>query len=712
MAPHNQAEDLRPEVLHTEDGILKIREQAEQEVRRVNETLEQRTRELNQALVVMQATLEATTDGILVTADEGTVTDFNEKYVHLWNIPRETLERGRAWEVWNFVSQHFAEPQRFAARIQEILASAEESFDLLELKDGRIFERFSRVLIIDGQNGGRVWSLRDVTERHLSDLAARRLAAIVSSSDDGIIGKDLNSIVTSWNFGAERIFGYTAEEMIGQSIMRLIPPTRQSEEREILARIRAGQRMDHFETVRVAKDGRELYVSVTISPIMDSSGHVVGASKVVRDITREKNAEKALKHALQQAEEANRERILVLESEREARSQAERASRMKDEFLATLSHELRTPLNAVLGWTTILQMGKVEPEEIRQGLETIERNARAQAQIIEDLLDMSRIISGKIRLDVEQIDLAAILNAAVDTVASAARAKNVQLRSVVDPFAGAISGDPNRLQQVFWNLLTNAIKFTPRSGSVQVVLERIDSHVQVRVIDTGEGITPDFMPYVFDRFQQADASITRRHGGLGLGLAIVKQLVELHGGKVGCESAGIGQGATFSIELPLLAVYSHQDEEIRSLPATPRDRLPLPDVSLQGVCVLVVDDEPDARVLVKRLLEMAGATVSMAASRRGSDGTHRCPPPECPGLRYRNANGGRLFTHSAIARTGGGANRFASRRPHRLRPLGGSNPSHSFGLSESFGQAGRARGIAGRREQPGRREVRSDPNAP
>jgi PAS domain S-box-containing protein len=343
----------------------------------------------------------------------------------------------------------------------------------------------------------------------------------------------LNLIVTSWNSGAERIFGYTAEEMIGTSIMRLIPPDRLEEEREILSRIRRGERSDHFETVRLAKDGRRLNLSMTISPIMDATGHVIGASKVARDISERKKAEEALKKAMEEAEAANRERLQLLDSEREARSQAERASRMKDEFLATLSHELRTPLNAVLGWA-------------KQGLDIIGRNAQVQAQIIEDLLDMSRIISGKVRLDVQWIELSSVLNESIETLRSTAQAKGVYLQAWLDPFARPISGDPNRLQQIFWNLLNNAIKFTPKEGKVEVLLKHASTEVQVSVIDTGEGIAPEFLPYIFDRFQQGDASTTRRHGGLGLGLSIVKQLVELHGGNVRVQSDGIGKGATFS----------------------------------------------------------------------------------------------------------------------------------------------------------------------
>jgi PAS domain S-box-containing protein len=571
-------------------------------------------REFVEALAIMRATLESTTDAILVTDERGKVIDFNEKYIGMWKIPRQALKNRTLGEVWELMSQNFADPQRFSARLEEIVASGQESADLLELKDGRVFERSSKALTLEGEGAGRVWSFRDVTEHHKFEITANRLAALVASSDDAIIGKDLNLIVTSWNSGAERIFGYTAEEMIGTSIMRLIPPDRLEEEREILSRIRRGERSDHFETVRLAKDGRRLNLSMTISPIMDASGHVIGASKVARDISERKKAEEALKKAMEEAEAANRERLQLLDSEREARSQAERASRMKDEFLATLSHELRTPLNAVLGWAKILRHGNLQGEELKQGLDIIERNARVQAQIIEDLLDMSRIISGKVRLDVRWIELSAVLNESIETLRSTAQAKGVYLQARLDPFAQPISGDPNRLQQVFWNLLNNAIKFTPKDGKVEVLLKHASTEVQVSVIDTGEGIAPEFLPYIFDRFQQGDASTTRRHGGLGLGLSIVKQLVELHGGNVRVQSDGMGKGATFSVHLPLAAVYSEPEKEGRLPEATLRQNPPMPEVSLADIQVLVVDDEIDARDLVKKLLEMAGATVSTAGS--------------------------------------------------------------------------------------------------
>jgi PAS domain S-box-containing protein len=580
----------------------------------VQNEIEQQTEELGYTFAAMRAAFELSNDGILATDRQGRITHFNARLGEMWRMPCDLTASGDLQPVWEFIAQKLQNPAKFLARVCEIEASADEGCDFIELTDRRHFECYTKVLSVEGRMVGRIWNFRDVTERHLIDMNSLRLAAIVDCSDDAIVGKDLDSIITSWNAGAERIFGYSSSEMIGASIMKLIPPERHSEEQEILSRIKRGERLDHFDTVRVAKDGRRLDVSLTVSPIKDSSGNVVGVSKIARDVTERKATEEALREAKEASESANRERQHLLESEQIARSEAEKANRMKDEFLATLSHELRTPLNAVLGWANILRSGRLPFEEMDRGLETIERNARMQAQIIEDLLDMSRIISGKVRLDVQWVDLSNVLHESIDTVQTAAEAKGIHLQSVIDPFVGPISGDPNRLQQVFWNLLNNAIKFTPKDGRVRVVMERADSYVEIRIVDTGEGISPEFLPYVFNRFQQADASTTRRQGGLGLGLAIVRQLVELHGGSVHVKSAGLGQGATFTVKLPVTAIHFDPQKEHRHPGAGSRLETRLPDISLAGVHVLVVDDEPDARQLVKRLLQMAGATVSMADS--------------------------------------------------------------------------------------------------
>jgi len=271
------------------------------------------------------------------------------------------------------------------------------------------------------------------------ELLNARLPPIVQSSDDAIVSKDLDGVVKTWNPGAERMFGYTGAEMIGQPIRMIIPSDRSDEETDILARLRRGERVDHFETIRRTKTGRLINVSVTISPLRDASGRVVGASKVARDITERKRIE------------AEREQLLG--AERSARSEAERHSRMKDEFLATLGHELRTPLNAILGWAALLRTPDAPGTDLAHGLSVIERNARLQAQLIEDLLDMSRIVSGKLRLNVETVELAPIINAALEAVRPAADAKGIRLHRVMDSRPGAVSGDPNRLQQIMWNLL-------------------------------------------------------------------------------------------------------------------------------------------------------------------------------------------------------------------------------------------------------------------
>jgi PAS domain S-box-containing protein len=567
------------------------------------------------------------------------------------------------------------------------------------------------------------------TDREIrdSDELRSRLAAIVTSSEDAIISKTLDGVIVTWNEGATRIFGYAAAEVIGRPITILIPQDRLDEEPAILQRLRRGERVDHYETVRVRKDGTLLNISLTISPIRNAAGEIIGASKIARDITQQKRIEEALRVSNErfrlmantapvliwiadnskariwfnkrwleftgrsQEEEAGfgwtqcvheddlaqclqsyaggfdghkpfrseyrlrrndgeprwiieqasplfeghdgafsgyigscvdfteskqlqAEREETLKAERAAREDAERVGRMKDEFLATVSHELRTPLNAILGWATLLR--RLEPGSMDhlRGLETIERNARVQVQIIADLLDMSRIISGKVQLDIQPIDLQEVISAAIDAVKPSIEAKKLRLRVTLDARAGRLRGDSGRLQQVFWNLLTNAVKFTPSGGRIDVVLERVNSHVEVTVEDSGIGIKPEFLSFVFDRFRQADASTTRRHGGLGLGLSIVKHLVELHGGSVRVKSQGEGQGATFVVALPISVMRSEDSGryEIPSFSDVDVESIGLP--SLVGVHALVVDDEQDARILICRLIEEQGGHCQVAAS--------------------------------------------------------------------------------------------------
>ncbi len=305
----------------------------------------------------------------------------------------------------------------------------------------------------------------------------------------------------------------------------------------------------------------------------------------------------------------------LVESERAARTQAEEAGRLKDDFLATLSHELRAPLTAIVGWSSVLQRQSAADRDLLQrGLSVIDRNIKLQLQLIDDLLDMSRIVAGKMRLDVQTVDLREAIWNAISAVQPAADAKGVSIHSVLDPLAGPMRGDLNRLQQIVWNLLSNAVKFTPKGGHVQVSLERVNSHVEIVVADTGQGIDAAFLPYVFERFRQADPSSTRRYGGLGLGLAIVKHLTELHGGTVKVKSPGPGLGATFTVELPLLIVHSPEEELHRRHPSSERETDKPQFPSLEGITVLAVDDEADAREVIKMVLEGCGARVDTAAS--------------------------------------------------------------------------------------------------
>jgi signal transduction histidine kinase/ActR/RegA family two-component response regulator len=311
---------------------------------------------------------------------------------------------------------------------------------------------------------------------------------------------------------------------------------------------------------------------------------------------------------------ANHDALEAGQSERLGRAEAERLGRIKDEFLANLSHEIRTPLNAILGWSQMLKPGQTSDAELTEGLEVITRNARTQARLIDDLLDMSRIISGKMRLDVQRVDLPAVIDAAIESVKPAAEAKGIKLQKVVDPIAGPITGDPNRLQQVIWNLLINAIKFTPKLGKVQIVVERVNSHIELSVSDTGKGIASEFLPHVFERFSQADSSSKRGYAGLGLGLAIVKSLAELHGGSVRAKSGGEGKGTTFIISLPISVVHTlDTNENLQHAKIDPHEIL-LHTADLKGITVLVVDDEPDAIGLVKRIMEDCGATVESCMS--------------------------------------------------------------------------------------------------
>jgi PAS domain S-box-containing protein len=412
------------------------------------------------------------------------------------------------------------------------------------------------------------------------------------------------------------ILGFSPDELRGRTIFDITHPDDLANTRAAVDRLLNGSIPEYsLEKRYQRKDGSVIWSLTTVTLLKNARGEPLQLIDVIEDITARKQVEAALLEEAHVLELLNEERRSLLESERAARSAAERLSDVKDEFLATLSHELRTPLNAILGWSQVLRSHPRDQGDYVKGLEAIERNARVQTQLIEDLLDMSRITSGKLRLDVQQLQPVSFIEAAIETVTPAADAKGIRLERFLDPAAGPISGDPGRLQQVLWNLLSNAIKFTPKGGRVQIVLERVNSHIEINVADTGVGVKPEFIQHLFERFRQGDASTTRKFGGLGLGLSIVKSLVELHGGSVMVKSAGEGQGTTVSVHLPLAVIHRNADSGPRRHPNTPNvGPTSFVAANLAGLSVLVVDDQSDARELIRRLLEECGADVLTAGA--------------------------------------------------------------------------------------------------
>ena len=653
---------LRSVAIQNAQSILLARRRAEEELVAARDALETRTGQLAQSLSMMRATLEATTDGILVTDDGGNVTGFNQRYAAMWRVPPGLLAGGNHHVILEEISSQAGDPGAFIARVEEIYAqSPAESFDVVELADGRVYERFSRLQMVEDRKVGRVWSFRDITERRRAEDALRdetRILELLNRTGTTLTANlDLEALVQEVTDAATQLsgakfgaffYGATSEHGESMTLFTLSGAPRAAFEKfgqpratllfgptfhgdapirsdDIHDDPRYGKMAPHHGMPRGHPPVRS-YLAV---PVVSRGGSVLGGlffghpepgvftertERLIVGVAAQ--AAVAIDNArlYEAAQKAAVEREKLLESERHARGEAERASQMKDEFLATLSHELRTPLSSILGWSQVLRGGGKNPGDLEKGLDVIERNTRVQTQLIEDLLDMSRIISGKVRLDIQPVQPMSFVEAAVETVRPAAEAKGIRLETILDPQAGPVSGDPNRLQQIVWNLLSNAIKFTPKDGKVQVILERVNSHIEVSVADSGVGIEPKFIAHVFERFRQQDSSTTRRYGGLGLGLSIVKHLVELHGGTVRVQSAGEGRGATFSVLLPI-AIVHRAAASSRAHPKTP-DAAPrdITTVDLSGITILVVDDQPDARNLVARVLSDCGARVLSAGS--------------------------------------------------------------------------------------------------
>jgi PAS domain S-box-containing protein len=573
-----------------------------------------------------------------------------------------------------------------------------------------------------GSVAGIIGVSRNITERKAQERIFERLADLVIFSAEAMMGLTPDGAITSWNAAAEQMFGYSCQEALGRSIRMLLSPGQHWQLALFRERVRRGEPIRNCEASARRKDGSSIPVALTLSPITDLVGIVVGASVIVQDITERRRAEKRLHdseerqrlaveaahlgiwywssetnelvwtpqcrsmHGIGLEDEVSYERFLALvhtddrarveqtiqraldrrsdyatelrvvwpdgslhwlsatgrvvggeggseammgvciditaqkqveqeraelfHREQEARAEAQAATRAKDEFLAMLSHELRAPLQSMMGWTQILQAPGVDLPRMQKGLLAIDRNVKMQARLIEDLLDVSRIVAGKLRLANERVNLLAVVESALASAKIWAEAKSVQLEATLEPQTGEVLGDSARLEQVVSNLLSNAVKFTSKGGRVELRLAREETTARITVADTGAGISPEFLPYVFTRFSQEESTIKRSHGGLGLGLAIVRHLVDLHGGTVTAESAGKGQGATFRVSLPL-AGRDHESEDVGTGRQQFRQNARRPPVTLEGVRVVVVDDDPDTRELLETVLRAAGAEVTV-----------------------------------------------------------------------------------------------------
>lgn len=613
----------------------------------------------------LRSLLDASLDGILAFDLECRYTIWNRAMERISGVKSQDVLGKLAFEVFPFLVESGEDKCFYEALAGRKSISENRRYTVPEIGHEGIFEgHYSPLYREDGDNGevaGGLCVVRDITDRrHAYDLAHeahQRLSFHVENSPLAVVEWDSDFCVSRWSESAERLFGWKAEEVLGKhvtdwqfvfaddinAVVQLTSKQREGSERQGVLRNR-----------NYTKVGSIVHCEWYNSVLNDEQGQLVSVLSLVLDVTARELAE------------VERARLLV--REREAREEAEKADRLKDEFLATLSHELRTPLTSVLGWATLIRSGDIDEANHAVALETIERNARLQARLIDDLLDVSRIITGNLHLELRPVDLAPVLEAARDAVHPTAEAKGIQLQLSFDTNACSIRGDSNRLRQVVWNLLLNAIKFTPRGGRVTADLRCTDSSVVLTVSDSGEGIDADFLPHVFDRFRQAEGSISRRQGGLGLGLAVVRHLVELHGGNVRAASAGKGLGATFTVELPLFCqeddslevvgtassqadksdtsraesdeLYQGRRSRTNAKRETRNPKLGTPNpkpgtrnpgtgaLRLEGISILVVEDDADARALIHKILELCGARVTSTSSAAEALGAFAAAVPD------------------------------------------------------------------------------------
>ena len=485
-------------------------------------------------------------------------------------IHPDDLPRWLAW--WGS-----AMPDGWSDEIEIRLRAADGNY-------GWFLGRMAPVQGDDGEIERWIVSFTDIDEIKRGQEASARLAAIVESSQDAIISMSLYGMIDSWNAAAERLYGYSADEIIGRPIDMLIPTNRQYEEVKILERLRRGERIEHFESMRVAKDGRFIDVSLTISPVRDCSGQVIGASKTARDITERKRSEEELRAAKDAAEEANR---------------------AKDRFLAMLSHELRTPLTPILATVSYLERLPDLAAELREEIVSIRRQVEVESRLIDDLLDVTRITRGKVNLRLESCNVHTSLRSALEVCQDAIEGKRLDVSLSLNAREHLVQADPARLQQIFWNLVQNAVKFTPEGGGIQLrSWNPGPRRIAVEVLDTGVGIAAEALPRIFNAFEQADPSDERRQGGLGLGLTITRSLVELHGGVITARSAGPNEGSVFTVEFDTFNAVEAE---------RPPDPPPV-EAQVNGLKILLVEDNPDTLRAITRLLRLSGFLVETATT--------------------------------------------------------------------------------------------------
>ena len=547
-----------------------------------------RDEKLRDALV---KALEHTTDGFIAIEANWRITYANAAVERMDGVKRSEVVGKKYLDAFPMVVGTAFDAELHRAMAARVPGRIESFFEP--------YARWFEMEVQPAEDGGLFFYRRDITARKQAEEELRRSEERLRHYFDlGLIGMAITSPTKGWldvNDELCRILGYSREELLRKTWLEMTHPDDVAADIAFFNRVVAGE-LDAYAIEKrwIHKDGRLIDSEISVRCLRRSDGSVDYFVSLMKDVT-------VRNQALRKSEE---HRQALLASEREARSAAERANRAKDEFLAILSHELRTPIGNVLLWAQLLASGKLDVANASAALTAIERSVTKQVRLIDDLLDVSRIASGKMRLEVAQVDVRNVLRAALDAAKPAAQAKDIALGEAIVGTDFRLSADANRLEQVFANLLTNAIKFTPQGGEVEVRLERAYTHIDVSVRDTGEGIDPEFLPYIFQRFRQADSSAARRHGGLGLGLAIVKELVELHGGTIRAESEGQGRGATFSVSLPLAEAVD-----------TPAEKVSLSDdADLSGTRILVVDDDADTLAATAQMLSGWGAEIETAAS--------------------------------------------------------------------------------------------------